>query len=101
MGIRQISLMASLVLLMNIMVLVSVPEDACAGDPGGCRAHVCIEHPETCATYSHQQKIGFCLQVNPSPRCCYVDYDCDDDPLSTICGPQDSLLTCFYQKPCK
>lgn len=95
MGARRIILMASLVLLMNL--LASVPEVACAG-------HACTNHEiclsGKCSDWQNPQLDTVCVGLQPTVgSCCTVFWRCRDGAESD-CPNGDVDLLCVMTRPC-
>lgn len=83
---------ASVVLIINGLTLFS---DACAGYCG--IQHACTF--ESCAELDKGERLRICDQVSPSSGCCAVAANCYDGGTA-YCAPEDTTLTCYYQRPC-
>lgn len=98
MAAKRLIYMASVVLLMNGLVSISVPQDACAG-PGCQNQTFCLNEDKACVEYDPSEWDTICDAVCPSfggQGCCSVPFPrCQDN-----CVDDTAELRCRCQRPC-
>lgn len=99
MNTRRRSLLASLVLLSNTLV-VTLPADACGGGTPCPPKRFCILGP--CSEYTLEQFNNLCESPpDGTPGCCTQSIICADDPAPVYdCIAIESLLSCRYFQMC-